>query len=113
MTGEPLDFVTVLTTKGPLATKQVSRVPGQNELRVQSYGRAAWFSFHELGVSDIHQFASLLGSLEHQPRSFIVRGRPKPGVDRRMARRLVRDRHNADGTVSQATLEAAPRHWIA
>lgn len=113
MTGEPLDSVTVLTTTGPLATKKISRVPGQAKPRIQSYGRAYWFSFLERGVSNIDELASLLGELEDQPRSLIVRGRPKPGIDRRKARRLVHDRRNPDGTVSPATLEAASRHCIA
>jgi hypothetical protein len=112
MSSEPLDFVTVLTTRGPLATKQISHVPGQNEPCIQSYGRAAWFSLSVHGTSSIDELASLLGQLERQPRSFIVRGRPKPGVDHRMARRRVRDRRNADGTASPATLEPASRHWI-
>ncbi len=112
MTGEPVDYVTILTSKGPLATKRITAVPN-GPPKVESYGSAKFFSFAEAGVSSIHDLAALLGRVERAPRGFLVRGRPKDGIDHRRAQRRVRDRRNADGTVTPATIEAAEHHWIA
>jgi hypothetical protein len=111
MTGDPRDYVTVLTTRGPLGTKRISRAPGGPI--IDSYGRAQWFGLQERGVYGIDSLASLLAALEHAPTSCIIRGQPKAGVDYRRAQRRVRDRRNADGSITPATIEPAARQWIA
>jgi hypothetical protein len=72
MTGDPRDYVTVLTTRGPLGTKRISRAPGGPI--IDSYGRAQWFGLQERGVYGIDSLASLLAALEHAPTSCIIRG---------------------------------------
>jgi hypothetical protein len=112
MTGGPIDTMTVLTTRGPLATK-ITWVPGENAPRVQTYGRAKNFSILERPLSGPDDLVEVLRCLEHQPRRLIVRGKPKDGVDRNMAPRLFRNRRNSDGSITPATLEPYPHHWIA
>jgi hypothetical protein len=110
MAGDPLDYVTVLTTKGPLATKRITAGINGQPPRVEGYRSAARFSIREAGVSNIDDLAKLLDTM--QSRSFVVRGQPREGVDYRDARRRLHDRRNPDGTVTPATLQAAARHWI-
>jgi hypothetical protein len=113
MTGEPVDYVTILTSKGPLASKRITAIPG-GPPKVESYGSAKFFSISQTGVSNIDELAELLGRVvERSPRSFIVRGKPKEGIDQRRAQRRVHDRRNSDGTVTPATIEAAEHRWIA
>jgi len=111
MTGEPVDFVSVLSTKGPLATKRITDGPAGRI--IESYGRATWFALQEHGVYGVDSLAALLTALEHAPTRFIIRGQPKDGVDYRRAQRRVRDRRNADGSTTTATFEPAARQWIA
>lgn len=111
MTGDPLDYVTVLTTKGPLATKRISNAPGGPI--IESYGRATWFGLQEHGVYCIDSLAALLTALERSQTRFIIRGQPKAGVDYRRTQRRVRDRRNVDGSVTPATIDPAARQWIA
>ena len=108
----PIDTLTVLTTKGPLATKRITAVPGRPP-KVEPYGSAKFFRISEAGVSNIGELAALLSRMEMSPRSFLVRGKPKDGIDQRRAQRRVKDRRNADGTITPATIEASAHHWIA
>lgn len=61
---DPLDFVTVLTTKGPPATKRITW--GRAGLVIEPYGRAAFFGIQEYAVSGIGDLASLLDWVETQ-----------------------------------------------
>jgi hypothetical protein len=66
------------------------------------------FRAEERPVSSIYELADLLGGIEHDLSSFVVRGRIADGVDRsRMVRRV---RTHAD---HEPTLLAAEHHWIA
>src|SRR5208282_5430625 len=76
------------------------------------YGNAAFFGITEAPVSGIVDLAALLSMVELQPTSFLVRGKPAVGVDRRYARRRSHPRKAKDGAAEPATLEDAPRHWI-
>jgi hypothetical protein len=106
------DSVTVLTTKGPLATKRISLPPGATRLVIEPYGNAAFFSICEAPVSGIDDLIALLRAIELRPTSFLVRGKPAAGVDLVNAKRRLRARKAKDGTVEPATLEDAARHWI-
>ena len=101
------------TTRGALATKKITWVQGENAPRIEPYGRAAQFSFTEVALSGPDELVRLLRLLEHRPRRFIVRRKPKDCIDCSMARRLVRDRRNSDGSITPATLEACAHYWIA
>jgi len=111
MSRDPVDYVTVLTTKGPLATKRITDAPGGPI--IESYGRATWFGLQEHGVYGIDTLAALLTALEHAPTRFIIRGQPRSDVDYRRAQRRVRDRRNSDGSTTPATIDPAARQWIA
>ncbi len=113
--GDPVsgaDSVTVLTTKGPLATKRITRLPGAAIPVIEAYGKAAHFSISEASVSGIDTLAAVLNSVELRPTSFLVRGKPAEGIDRWSARRRLHARKAKDGTVEPATLEPVARHWI-
>jgi hypothetical protein len=47
------------------------------------------------------------------PRAFVVRGRPREGIDRQRSRRLLHDKRNRNDSVTPATLEPAARRWLA
>jgi len=107
-----VDSVTVLTTKGPLATKRITRLPGAARPVIEAYCKAAHFSISEAPVSGIDTLAAVLNSVELRPTSFLVRGKPAEGIDRWSARRRLHARKAKDGTVEPATLEPVARHWI-
>ena len=113
MTGEPVDTVTVLETRGPLATKRITWAEGEPTPRIEAYARAAHFHFVEFNLSGPDELVQLLHLLEQRPKRLIVRGKPKPGIEGTIARRLIRDRRNGDGSITPATLEACPHYWIA
>jgi hypothetical protein len=106
------DSVTVLTTKGPLATKRVTLSPGAIGPVIEPYGNAAFLSIREAPVSGIHDLAARLSMIELRPTSFLARGKPAAGIDLRNAKRRLHARKAKDGTVEPATLEDAARHWI-
>jgi len=107
MTGEPLDYVTILTSKGPLATKRITAVPG-GPPKIEGYSKAKHFSVEEVPVSGFPEMAAVLATLVNRPRSLLIRGQPIEGVDRNNMLRRVRARGN-----EPATLKAKARHWFA
>ena len=106
------DSVTVLTTRGPLATKRITLPPGATRPVIEPYGNAAFFGIWEAPVCGIDDLAALLSTVERRPTSFLVRGRPAAGVDRRYAKRRLHARKAQDGSVEPATLEGVARCWI-
>jgi hypothetical protein len=108
MTG---DTITVMTTKGPLATKSISRQPDGKWI-VMPYGNPKIFNISERAVGGICQLAVALTEIERDPRSLIVRGAPMEGIDRESAYRRLHARKNNDGSVEPATLRPASRHWV-
>src|SRR3954463_7451972 len=70
-----LDTITVLTTKGPLATKRIVAVQG-GPPKIENYGKAQRFSFDEWPISSFNDMAAALKTLQHRERSFAVRGKP-------------------------------------
>src|SRR5260221_4841426 len=79
------DFVTVLTTKGPLATKRIIGEQGATKPTIEPYGNAKVFSISDYAVGGIDDLAQLLSKLEHCATAFVVRGRPAEGIDRHYA----------------------------
>lgn len=102
------DLLTVLTTDGGLATKQIRYHPRSGRVIVAPYGRAKYFRVHERPVDGIGSLAAELGRLTHAKLSFVVRGAPLCGIDRNRCRRL-RYPQNGDA----ATFTDADRHWFA
>ena len=107
----PLDALTVLTTKGPLATKRIVAVQ-DGEPKIESYGKAQRFSFDEWDVSSFDEMAAALKALQRRERSFVVRGKPAEGIKRSNSQRRLRPRKKADGTVEPATLIPQPRYAL-
>lgn len=103
----PRDFLTVLTTKGPLATKRITAVQGGSP-KIENYGKAQRFSFDEWPVSGFDELAAALKALQDRPRSFVVRGKPIDGIDRQNAPRRLRPRGD-----QPATLLPQARRWLA
>ena len=106
-----IDAITVMTTKGPLATKSISR-DDCGKWSVTPYGNAKVFGITEQTVSNIYDLAAALSNTERNPTSFIVRGAPVAGVDLQHAYRRLHPRKNTDGNVEPATLRPASRHWV-
>src|SRR3954471_17114850 len=82
------DSGTILTTFGPLATKVLGHGPDGRLAVLEGYGRAVHF---RCTAALVHSLAELLGLIEHLatcPRSFLIRGEPLPGTDRRRCKRL-------------------------
>jgi hypothetical protein len=107
------DSITILTTKGKLATKRITWSQVTGAPQIQNYDSAKHFGITERQVADIHELAAVLETVSRSPISLIVRGKPAAGIDRNHAPRRVRPRTKADGTIEPATLEPAARRWIA
>src|SRR4051812_24180778 len=107
----PLDCLTVLTTKGPLATKRIIASPNGPPI-IEGYGKAQRFSFDEWDVSSFDEMAAALKALQRRERSLVVRGKPIDGIKRSDSPRRLLPRKRADGTVEPATLLPQPRYWL-
>jgi hypothetical protein len=108
----PDDSLTVLVTHGPLATKRIT--PGRAGPVIHPYDDAKTFAVHEVPVSGIHTLAQALERLQSRPRAFVIRGAPRPGIDRRSTRRIARQHFDTTtGEVLEPTFIAQSRHWLA
>src|ERR1700724_3811342 len=77
------DFVMVLDTRGPLATKRHVREPG-GQWRTESYGRAQRFHIWPASLQDIRHLAERVGGdFAFDPRRLVVRGEwmPESGIN--------------------------------
>jgi hypothetical protein len=104
------DYLTVLTTDGGLATKQIRRQPRTGRLIVTPYGRAKYFRASARPVEDIVSLADALDRLTGARLAFVIRGAPLPGIDRDHCRRL---RYPDQKTGDPATFTDANRRWFA
>jgi hypothetical protein len=95
------DFITVLTSKGPLLTKRWTSDG------IEPYDRAKQFTAEAYQVSDIRGLSSVLAMLEEQPRRCAIRGRHLA--------------HDDAGTKHEGCVETtrdlqhfteAPHHWV-
>ena len=104
----PLDALTVLTTKGPLATKRITAVQ-DGEPKIESYGKAQRFSFEKWDESSFDEMAAALRGAA-APRALVRRAR--------QAGRRHRPQEQPAGACvprgdEPATLMPQPRHWLA
>ena len=108
------DYMTVLTTFGPLATKTVGwdATTGQPAI-IASYGDAATFGAARAPVRTLDEMHMRLQQLTGRQRSFAIRAELLPNVDPRRCRRLLHPMREADGTVTAATFREVPRRWLA
>ena len=80
--GRPLDAFTVLTTKGPLATKRIIAVQ-DGPPKIENYGKAQRFSFDEWPMSrPSTRWPPRSRPCSAGSESFVVRGKPADGIDR-------------------------------
>lgn len=107
---EPFGF-TALTSFGPLATKSFKIDPLTGELAVDGYGNAKDFKLRPVTFSDLADFCGKLGHLRSEPKTYIVRGAPREGVDLSRARRLLHP-DTKGKTTTPPTLEPCDRAWI-
>ena len=75
--------------------------------KIEPYGRAKIFSIDEIGCSSFDEMAAALKDLQGRPQSFVVRGKPIDGIDRKNAPRRLRPRGD-----QPATLLPQARYWL-
>lgn|GEM_PF-4102480 len=103
---------TALTSRSHLATKSFRLDPLTGKPAVTPYGNAKEFSVREVQFADMEDLHGKLVILQAEPRTFIVRGAPREGVDLARCRRLLYPEIADDGTVTApATFEPCPRQW--
>lgn len=94
----PADFLTVLTTTGPLLTKTF-KADGTTD----SYDDAKSFTVKEHQVADIHDLSRLLSKLQNAPQRCVIRGKlsanPEPS--------------DIEGTIrkTNASFDDCKHHW--
>jgi hypothetical protein len=103
------DFVTILTSKGPLLTKQWHRDRSGN-LQCENYEHAKHFKVEQKPIAGVDELLSIIQEIG--PRSCVILGRLKAGVDPTNALRLLKDRPLANGMVDPATIEDAMHCWL-
>src|SRR3954471_9755678 len=102
----PLDTVTGLTTKGPLATKRITAV-SNGPPKIENYGKTERLSLDEWPISSFNDMAVALKALQQRTRKFVVRGKPADDIDWKNAPRRLRPRGD-----EPATLISRPRFWL-
>ena len=105
------DYLTILTTRGLLATKKIIAIPGQDP-KIVNYAKAARFSFTERPIASFDDLAAVLTDLQRWSHTLIVRGKPAPGINRHNDVRRLKPRKKSDGTIEPATLVSQPRRWL-
>jgi len=88
------DFLTVLTSKGPLLTKRWTTAG------VQSYDRAKNYTVEQVPVDGVRALSSALQSLADQPRRCVIRGRERAPSN------------GGDVTRDLDTFVEAPHRWV-
>jgi hypothetical protein len=122
--GDARDSLTVLSTLGMveepggrqrprLATKRI--VAGEDgKPIIDTYDDAKHFAVREVPVAGIRDLARILDRLQRCPRAFVIRGAPRPGIDRQRARRLaVQHVDPTTGELLEPTFLARARRWLA
>jgi hypothetical protein len=99
------DRITVLVcTRACRATKKVTATG------ILEYAAGKWFATFSAEVAGIGGLAELLGRLEHEPRTLIIRGRLIRGRDPGRVRRLI---YADEKTGDQPYFEPRRRKWLA
>ena len=89
MSAPAADAVTVLRcAPGRRATKLITGRP-DGSVSVDGYDTGKHFSVEEHPVASIHELAALLDRLSRDTSRFVIRGEPRPDIDRRRCRRLL------------------------
>ena len=108
---DPMD-IHVTTSRGPLMTKRfIGRDDGSVEC--QQYGLAANFSSEFWRPRDLRDVRDICRTLQHRPRSAVVRAALRPGVDPRRHKRTVLSHTDRDGVAHEPHMIDVPRGWVA
>ena len=116
------DFVTVATVLpywdgGPplRLTKRWYR-DADGKPTCQEYDQAKWCSFEQTPVGSLDDLAQVIAGIGPRPRSCLIIGRLRDGVDPTRARRLLYPRtepdHNGNPVAWAATIEDAAHRWL-
>jgi hypothetical protein len=107
MTANSLDQMTVLhALDGKFATKRITRTQ-DGKIKIKGYDRSYWFRVEQRPIDGFDDLAAALTGLTGDPHAFVIRGEPRPGIDRNRARR----RLHQHGT-EPATFAPAARRWL-
>jgi len=109
--GAMTDSLTVLHTRGPLATKRFY-IDDQGTIAKSGYGNACYFRVESRAVADIHELSAALMDLQDNRRALVVRGELLPGIDPVNVRRLLKVKFDKDGTRHEPVFGASPRRWL-
>ena len=101
--------LTLLRTKGPLATKRVVR-GAHGKPRIEGYAKAKRFCASIVRFADVRALFALLQRLDRDPRRFLIRAALLPGLDPREVRRLVK---RCGKTGEGPFFADVPRAWAA
>jgi hypothetical protein len=104
-----LDFVTVLTSKGPRLTKRWYR-GGDGEPQCEDYQNAKRFKVEKKPIASLDDLKRIIDEIG--PRSCLILGRLKDGADPTDAVRRLHDRKLDDGAVEPATIEDTVHYWL-
>jgi hypothetical protein len=109
-----LDTLIVLhSVSKKLATKEFTWIEGKKgnpgKIRNKSFGRETYFAVEEIPLGSAPDLFRHLDRLTANPYAFIIRGAPRPGINRRHTRRLLhKDPQSGDGPC----FAGQPRQWL-
>ena len=84
-----MSAVTVLRTAPGLRATKLVRRNEIGEIQIDGYLAGKHFSVDEIAVGSVQEFAAVLDGISLDPRAFVIRGEPLPGIDRARCRRLI------------------------
>ena len=96
--------VTVLRCPWPHRATKLARRHPDGQVEILGYDAGWRFAVEEHDANGLAELADVLARIVADPRAFVIRAEPLPGIDRRRARRLLHPHHEDDGTVTRADL---------
>lgn len=107
------DAMTVLSTKGPAATKIIGPGPDGRLAILEGYSLAARFSVASWPVGGVDDLYFTLLRLERKPQALAVRADGLPGINPGDCRRRLHAHRGPDGTLIPPCCVPVPRRWAA
>jgi hypothetical protein len=106
------DKITLLKARdGKILAKRFTRQDG--ELTKRSYDRAYEFQVWQIDLSGVDDLGRLINDVADQAAVCVIRGEPRPGINRDRARRRLHDGTDPDTgeILVEATFDPAARRW--
>ena len=104
--------VTILRCPWPHRATKLARRNPDGCVEMLGYAAGWRFAVEEHDAGGFADLAAVLDRIVADPRAFVMRAEPLPGIDRRHARRLLHPYHEEDGTVTAPTFREVPRAWV-